>query len=458
MAMSFGLKLEQTQKLILTPELKQAINILQLSSLELTAYVEQELLENPVLELKEEDKDHHGEELKLSEGEGDWQEYFHDGRDLGIPRGEKEVIQAPSIEGYVSQKPTLWDHLALQMGLLELTAEEEKIGHYLIGNINENGYLEITVEEAAAHFQCPREKVLKILHLIQNFDPAGVGARDLAECLLLQLRAREITDPLVEAVISRYMTDLAQGKWQKIAKALKISPSEVQKIAALIKTLDPKPGRQYSQDGEPRYIVPDVVVEKVEGEYVVLVNDSATPRLRISPTYQSLLSGGCDEDTLKFLEQKLNAAQWIIKSIEQRRLTLYRVVSAIVDFQRDFFEKGIIALKPLTQKEVADYLGVHESTVSRATNQKYVQTPLGVFELKFFFASGVEQGGGVAFAAQSVKQVLKELIDGEDGKKPYTDQQLVNMLKEKGITLSRRTVTKYRHELGIPGAAKRKRF
>lgn len=460
MRMGYGLNLEQAQKLILTPELKQAISILQLSSLELAAYVERELLENPVLELKEEDKEDHEPVEQLEETEMDWQEYFDDGRDLGLPRGEREIREAHSLETYVTQAPTLLEHLNLQLELLKLTEEEEEIGYYLIGNINDNGYLEISVEEAARHLGCSAQEVNRILKMIQNFEPAGVGARDLTECLLIQLRAKGIYDPLVEAVITRHLEDLAQGKWQKIAKTLRVSPAKVQEIADLIKTLDPKPGRQYSQDGQPRYIVPDVVVEKVDGEYVVLVNDHAASHLRISPHYQSLLTGKreCDEDTLRFLEQKLNAAHWVLRSIEQRRLTLYRVVNAIIYFQRDFFEKGVKALKPLTLKQVADFLGIHKSTVSRATAHKYVQTPLGVFDLKFFFASGVEQDNGLSASSQSVKMVLQELIEAEDARRPYTDQQLVQLLKQRGISISRRTVTKYRDELGIPAAAKRKRY
>ncbi|WP_227762291.1 RNA polymerase factor sigma-54 [Zhaonella formicivorans] len=458
MRMSYGLNLEQTQKLIITPELKQAINILQLSTLELAEYIQQELLENPMLELKEEEEKEQVEPVE--EHEIDWQEYFADKSDLGLPNGPKEATAPHSIENFLTQAPTLLEHLTIQLELLRLSPKEEEIGHFLLGNINGNGYLEIELQEAAEKCGCELAEVEKVLALIQGFEPTGVGARDLAECLLLQLRAKEWADPVAEAIIKNHLVDLAEGKWQKIAKALAVSPLEVQAAADLIKTLDPKPGSKYGNSLEPRYIIPDVVVEKVEGEYVVLVNDSSTPRLGVNPVYQALMKRekNYDEETVKFVEQKLNSALWVIKSIEQRRLTLYKVVNCIISFQREFFERGLKALKPLTLKQVADVLGIHESTVSRATAHKYVQTPLGVFELKFFFANGVESSQGTSTSAQSVKATIQELVDSEDPRRPYTDQQLAELLTQRGISISRRTVTKYRDEQGIPAAAKRKRF
>lgn len=458
MRLSYGLNLEQSQKLIITPELKQAISILQLSTLELADYLQQEILENPMLEIKEdEDKEH---EEQVAEPEMDWQEYFLDKSDLGLPCGPKEITAAQSIESYLSQVPTLLEHLTLQLDLLELSPKEREIGDFLIGCIDDNGYLRLELSEAVQQCRCSLEEVEKVLGVIHGFDPTGVGARNLAECLKIQLRAKDYNDPVVNAIVDKHLQDLGEGKWLKIAKLLGVSPLQVQAAADLIKSLDPKPGSKFSSSIEPRYIIPDVVIEKVESDYVVLVNDNSVPRLGVNPVYQSIIKKdrSCDEETVRFIENKLNAALWLIKSIEQRRLTLYKVVNTIIQFQKDFFEQGVRALKPLTLRQVAEVLGIHESTVSRATAHKYVQTPLGVFELKFFFASGVENASGASTSAQSVKLMLQELVSKEDQSNPFTDQQLAEILTQKGVNISRRTITKYRDEQGIPSATKRKRF
>ncbi|HHY60432.1 MAG TPA: RNA polymerase factor sigma-54 [Clostridia bacterium] len=466
MRMSIGLNLEQTQKLIITPELRQAIAILQLSSLELSEFLQQELLENPVLEMGEETEEAAAvEEVRVSGEEDlfdeiDWQEYFADGRDLGYTGMEETRTEESSFEQFVSEDSTLHEHLMMQLHLSRADGRVYAIGEFLIGNIDDNGYLRITLEDAAAQLDCSPAEVEEVLRLIQDFDPPGVGARNLAECLLIQFHYLYGQNPLAESIILHHLQDLGEGRLTKIAKALNITPNEVQYIGDLIRTLDPKPGRRFGSNLDTRYIVPDVVVEKVAGEYVILVNDYIGSRLRINSHYRDLLGQGkpCDEETKRFLESKLNSALWIIKSIEQRRLTLYRVVKTIVSFQRDFMEYGIKHLKPLTLRQVAEALGLHESTVSRAIANKYVQTPQGVYELKFFFASGVEKSGGQGVAAESVKKILQELIAKEDPANPLTDQALTDILTRQGLRISRRTVAKYRDEMGIPSANRRKRF
>jgi RNA polymerase sigma-54 factor len=456
-----GLNLEQTQKLIMTPELRQAIVVLQLSTLELAEYVQQELQENPLLELRDEEEvaatdevvdDHESFEI-------DWQEYFQDGSDLGYVSVPREERPEWNYQNFLTGQPTLHDHLLLQLKIAATSTRELEIGTFLIGNLDANGYLKISLKEAAACLKVSLAAVWRVLQLIQRFDPPGVGARNLTECLLLQLRQRKDAPPAAEKIIRYFLTDVAGGRLKRIARRLNLSLPAVQAVVDYIRTLDPKPGRSFGGGQENRYIVPDVIIERVGGDYVVLVNDLAMPRLGINPLYQALMrqEGSCDQATRRFIESKLNAAAWLIRSLEQRRLTLYRVVSCLVQEQREFLDKGLKYLKPLTMRQVAASLGIHESTVSRATANKYVQTPWGVFELKFFFASGVAKKGGAA-AAESIKRIIAEAISREDATNPLTDVQLQELLQQQGIKISRRTVAKYRDELGIPAAAKRKRY
>lgn len=465
MRMGFELNLEQTQKLVMTPELQQAIAILQLSTQELTEYIEEQLVENPVLELKEDSQeeahgDHSEDSGEKEEFDIDWQEYFQDESDLGYIKAPRERKEEVVYENFLSEAPTLQEHLLLQFHLIVKSELQKKIGEFIIGNLDENGYLCTTVEEIAHHFCVDLHQVEDVLQIIQSLDPIGVGARNLQECLLLQVKGRGLENEYLECLIKHYLHDLGDGKLNKVAKEVGLSVKEVQELMDIIKTLDPKPGRWFASGDSVRYIVPDVVVEKVDNEYVVLVNDVSTPRLGINPLYRTLMkeSSKCDSNTRRFIEGKLNAASWIIKSIEQRRMTLYKVVNCIVRFQRDFFDNGVKNLKPLNLKQIAQELDLHESTVSRAISNKFIQTPQGVYPLKFFFASGVGNLSGSSISSHSIKKLLQEYINEENPKKPYTDQQLTNMLKAQGIKISRRTVAKYRDELGIPSTSKRKRY
>lgn len=468
MRLGFGLNLEQTQKLIMTPQLRQAITILQLSALELSDYIEESLTENPLLEVKEEVPADNGEELKeLPEAEVkeqeldfDWQEYFAEGSsDAGYSETPREKAEERgSFENFVARTPSLHEHLHTQLRLHTWTRAERKIGEFLIGSIDDNGYLRATVEEVASFTGEDQAEVERVLGIIQGFDPPGVGARDLVECLLLQLQQQGELEPVLEKLIRHHLEDLAAGRFHKIAGNLGLTLQQVQALVDKIKTLDPKPGRTYG-GRETRYVVPDIVVERVNGDYVVIVNDSVFPRLSINNAYQSILTGQeTDPETVKFLETKLNSAAWLIRSIEQRRLTLYKVANCIVNLQREFLDKGLKYLKPLNLRQVAETVGVHESTVCRAVANKYIQTPQGMYELKFFFNSGVASTGGGMMSSQSVKKLIKELVEKEDQNEPLSDQKLAKLLNQQGIRISRRTVAKYRKEAGLATTSQRKRY
>ncbi len=471
MRLGYGLNVEQTQKLIMTPELRQAITVLQLSSLELSLYIEQQLQENPLLELREEETDENGEEgefeWELEGGEEkreydlDWEEYFQDSSDLGFPRMERDPEPpAHNYESFLSQAPTLMEHLMFQLYLSRCSSEARVIGEYLIGNIDEHGYLQTTVEEAAKQLAVHPGAVEEALKLIQTFDPPGVGARTLQECLLIQVNQLGIKNPLLEQIIRYHLVDVARGKFNRLAQQFNVPVQEIQRVADILKTLDPKPGRNFSTPNDVRYVVPDIVVEKVGDDYIILINDVSVPRLTINPAYRAVLSQqeNYDSRTRRFVESKLNAAAWLIRSIEQRRLTLYKVASCLVQLQRDFLDHGVKYLKPLNLKQVAEMVGLHESTVSRATSNKYIQTPQGVFEMKYFFPTGINSDGGTLTSAESIKKMLQEIVAAENPKEPLNDQKIAEILCEKGIRISRRTVAKYRGELGIPPVQQRKRY
>lgn len=467
MQMGFELNLQQTQKLIMTPELRQAIAVLQLSSLELAEFVQEQILENPALEIESGEDANEGinaevrEEKEDSEKfDVDWQEYFQDGSDLGYVRMPKEEAKEVNYDNFLTRAPNLEEFLTNQLEICGCSPSQKLIAKFIIGNLDKNGYLCVSLNEIGKYCSVSKDEAEKALKLVQSFDPPGIAARNIVECLLIQVNNKKNENKVIlSEIIKNHLEDVANGKLLKIAKDLQISVEEVQSLVDYIKTLDPKPGMWFGDNEQITYIVPDVVVEKVEGEYVVLVNDVYTPRLGINPVYRKLLgTDTVDPNVKKFIEGKLNSAAWVIKSIEQRRLTLYKVVNCIVDLQRNFLDKGVKYLKPLNLKQVADELEIHESTVSRATNNKYIQTPQGVFPLKFFFASGVDNFTGNGVSSESIKKMIKDYINNENPTKPYTDQQLTNMLQSQGIKISRRTVAKYRSELAIPSTSKRKRY
>lgn len=472
MKLGYDLTIEQTQKLTMTPELIQAIQILQFNTQELDEFVQDELMQNPVLEFDKTYDDKNQDEVSKSEemdvkaceqADIDLREKVKEAEydDISYKQWEysKDKDDEYSYEQFVSKDETLEDSLLLQLTFSSLKGQDLKIGRYLVEAIDDNGYLTVTTEEVAKVFQVDVDKVEEILDVIQTFEPAGVGARDLKECLIIQLAARGLLEDTVEYIILHHLEDLGENKLNKVARTLGLPIAQVQMVCDLIRSLEPKPGRSFSSGSNVKYITPDVTVEKIDGEYQVITNEYSAPRLMVSPYYSNLASTAVDDAELnKYLNEKYNAAIWLIKSIEQRKQTIFNVVDAVIRHQKDFFDYGPKYLKTLTLKQVAEDLGIHESTVSRAINGKYMQTPRGVFEIKYFFSSGVTGSDGEGVSSNSIKSMIKEIINGEDPKNPYSDQDMVKLLSDRGIEISRRTVAKYREGLNIPSSSKRRRY
>ncbi len=471
MKMGFELNLSQTQKLIMTPELRQAIQILQFNNVKLMEFIYKQLEVNPFLESADnrnqesasgDDRDNDNNyEKSDSKDEIDWKEITERYDDLSYKAYERNVDsdEKQSFESYTSKKMSLKDHLMVQLGVSVKTNKEKRIGEFIIESLDNKGYLGCSVQDISLLLNEDVVEVERVLRLIQTFDPVGVGARNLSECLMIQLKEKGIQDKNAYIIAESYLEDIATNKVQKIAKDLKISVTRVQSICDIIKMLEPKPSRGFIVDSDNiRYIVPDVTIEKINDEYIIIVNDNNLPTLTISNYYKSMISNLDDKEANKFLTDKLNSSMWLIKSIEQRRMTLYKVTESILKFQRKFFDEGKTALKPLVLKDVADDVGVHESTVSRATNGKYVQTPRGLFELKYFFASSISEADGDGISSTSVKTQIQKLINDENPQKPLSDQKIAEMLSNEGINISRRTVAKYRDEMRIPSSSMRRRY
>lgn len=478
MRLGYDLTIEQTQKLVMTPELIQAIQILQFNTQELDSYVQDQLLTNPVLEQgaptsaetpqTDAGQDAAGESSAAEQGGSDsdidWREYLKERQydDISYRQWEyKDPDEKEnSYEQYTTSDVTLPEHLMFQLQFASHKRGCRNVGRYIIESLDENGYMTLTVEEIAKATGAPENKIEEVLDIIHTFDPSGVGARDLRECLMIQLDHKGLLDEHYETVLRDHLEDLAANRLGAISKAMGLTVKEVQEMADVIKSLEPKPGRQFASQTDTRYIVPDVLVERVDDDYVVTVNDSSTPHLMVSSYYEKLLGEAEKDSNLsKYLTDRLNSAVWLIKSIDQRKQTIYNVVQAVVKYQKEFFDKGSKYLKTLTLKQIAEEVGIHESTVSRSINGKYLQSPMGVFEIKYFFSGGVAGGqSGEGISSKSIKSFIKEIIDSEDPKSPYSDQDMVKMLKEKGIDISRRTVAKYRDEMNILSSSKRRRY
>jgi RNA polymerase sigma-54 factor len=484
MALDLRLQVKLSQQLVMTPQLQQAIKLLQLSRAELVDVVTEELAENPLLEEGQDQNDDQeleaiqvaGEEVNDSveavpeqelkgESEGmediDWSSYL-EGYNIGNTATRdnyEDQEDRPSYESLLTKKESLYDHLMWQLGLSNFAEEDKLVSAEIIGNLDEAGYLCATPEEIAATLEIEEEIVAGVLVKVQKFDPAGVACRNLQECLLLQLERLDQGETLAATILRDCIAELEGRKYPLIAKKLKVSLDDVLGAAKLISCLDPRPGRIYNTE-DAHYISPDIYVQKIGDEYVVTQNDEGLPNLRINAFYRSALtdSKSVDKQAGEYIHEKMRSAVWLIKSIHQRQRTIYKVTKSIVKFQREFFDNGIDHLKPLVLRDVAEDIEMHESTVSRVTTNKYVQTPQGLFELKFFFNSGINTQGGDAVASESVKNRIKDLIAGEDPKKPYSDQKIVTLLKDKKITIARRTVTKYREMLGIGSSTERKRL
>jgi RNA polymerase sigma-54 factor len=466
------------QELRINPRLYQAMDLLYMPLLDLQQHLKQELVQNPFLELVEPTDDPADEntenEKEKDENEVDWEDILLDGFDSGGRREEYE--EREYYEPTAVATRDLYDHLHDQISLLRLEPRQIIIAEEIIGNINEIGFLTCSLndvleslnrflqsaEGAAAGFgdepPFAIEEIELVLKVIQALDPAGIAARNLRECLLLQLNDSAMEDGLVYEIVDKHFEQLVNHRWAEVSKELGVSPQEVQSAADQIAKLDPKPGLQYA-GGEGNYIIADLVVEKVDSDYIVFHNDTALPRLRLSRSYREVARDKAKfkGENKEFISNKLNNANWMLQAIEQRRQTMLKVMNFIVNRQRDFFEEGIEQLKPLTLREVAEVINMHESTVSRVTNQKYVQTPRGVFPLKFFFSSGLSTDSGEDVSARGIKARIQKLVNEEDPKKPLTDQAIVDILKREGINIARRTVAKYRDQLGVLSARMRKR-
>ncbi|RLB08150.1 MAG: RNA polymerase sigma-54 factor [Deltaproteobacteria bacterium] len=460
MALDIKQELRLTQQLVMTPQLQQAIKLLQLSRLELQEVIAQEVKENPVLEedsgLEEREQTGPTSEVPDQIQDFDWEQYM-ESHSISTYIPSKADLDETPWENFVTRQTTLSDYLLWQLRMSPLTPQQEEIGVFIIGNIDENGYLQVPTEEVCQQLHVPMRTVEEVLNLIQSFDPPGVGARDLRECLLIQLKGLAERDPLAEEIVENHLYYCKTKDYRGLAKKLKVPLSQVLEAIKTISHLDPKPGRTFSPD-EARIIIPDVFVYKVEGEYVVVLNDDGLPKLRINPYYRQLLETGGDDVPKDYLKEKLKSALWLIRSIQQRQGTLYKVTKSIVKFQKDFLDKGIDYLRPLVLKEVADDIQMHESTVSRVTTNKYVHTPQGIFELKFFFSGKVGEWGEEV-AVKRVQNIIKQIIAEEDPRKPFSDEKIAKLLKEKyHITIARRTVAKYREMMKILSSSERKKL
>jgi RNA polymerase sigma-54 factor len=498
----FNTKLYQSaqlrQEMRINPRLYQAMELLYMPLLDLEQHLKEQLAENPLLEMVEAD-DEKEVELKedtadepMSDDDVDWEEILLDGFEVGGRQQQYEHREFYEPTPVDSQD--LHDHLNDQLRLLSIPERELRLGEELIGDIDDDGMLSCSLDEVVAGINDWLDEVRPIvekealridddptrtealaeialqfrpyepieaermLEVIQRFDPPGVGARDVRESILIQLRTRGEEDSLAYRIVENHFDDLVNRHLTDIAKALNVTPRDVQDASDCLGHLDPKPGLKYSVDPE-RYVIPDLIVEKIDGEYMVFANDTSLPRLRISRSYREVAKDkrAFTGENREFIANKLNSANWMIQAIEQRRQTMLKVMNYIVDRQRDFFERGVQYLKPLTLREVADHIEMHESTVSRVTNKKFVQTPRGVFSLKYFFSSGLSTASGEDISARGVRDKIKTMVSDENSKKPLTDQAIVDALKAEGVKIARRTVAKYRDQMGILPARMRKR-
>ncbi len=472
MEMKMNLNLKMSQKLVMTPMLQQAIKLLPLARLELAQLVRQEIIENPVLEelLEEENEEdsNHDEsgpkeditpeaeqDTTPQEQEIDWDSYFQDNIDRGM--SIESYAEKPSIEATYKKEATLADHLMWQLDMTVNSETDRFIGSCIIGNIQNDGYLCADLQEIVTISQSDEENVLRVLKVIQGFEPTGVASRSLKECLMLQAQALSDKNPYVEVLIENYLERLEDRYLQKVASELKISLDVVLEALETIKGFCPKPGLLFSSEGVD-YVVPDLVVVMTDKGYDVALNDEGVPNLQISSYYHNLLKTTKEGQTKEYLEDKYRSALWLIKSIDQRRQTIYKVGKSIVKLQKGFLDDGLSYLQPMVLKDVAKDIEMHESTVSRITTNKYIDTPQGVFELKFFFHSGIKSYMGNSMSSIRVKDMIKEIIKEEDRNSPLTDDQMVEALMMKNVKIARRTITKYRKELNIPPASKRKKL
>ena len=494
MALGLELKLRMGMQLVMTPQLQMAIKLLQMSSLELADYLQEELDKNPLLEREEDHKpDDEGDgtagsvvggdleepssrsdldpmETALSQDlpvDASWNDIYGDGpgpssSTSSSSHDASSSSEAPPLENTLVREETLADHLIWQLGVSALNERERFIGTTIIDAIDDNGYLTTDLQTLAEVTGASMDDVEDALILVHSFEPSGVGARDLAECLLLQLKNRKRAYPPYTTLLE-HLEDLARRDFRKLKRLLKVTDEALLDAVSLIQSLNPKPGLAFGSD-QTNYISPDVYVRKFEGNWIVEINPDTMPKLRINNHYDAIFSSGgassgrVSAEDKRFLSDNSRSAQWLIKSLEQRSSTIYRVAESIVRFQKDFLDYGREYLKPLILKDVADDIGVHESTASRVTSNKYMHTPRGIFELKFFFSSSLVSQSGDNHSSESVKYKIQKLVESESPNHPFSDEKLAILLKEQGVIVARRTVAKYRDVLNIPSSSRRKQL
>jgi RNA polymerase sigma-54 factor len=473
MQMEHRLVQGQSQRLMLTQKMQQALQILQYNAQELDLHIQNELEANPVLEqvapptaaepAVESPSTEGHDTANFDDAEYDldaftsrWEKRIQEGRDLSV-NGDL-AAKRDYYENSITQNQSLSSKLMTQLNLAFGDTEDYGIGERIIGDIDDRGYFTGSVEGIAAETGIATEDVERVLYRIQRFEPLGIGARDLTECLLIQIQSELPDEPELVELVEHHLDDLQHRQIPAIAKAMKTTPERVEELKNLLATLNPWPGRGYASE-PTQYIIPDLIVEKEDGTYVVRLTEEGSPKLEINEDYQALSkTKGMEKDEKSFLREKVESAKWLIRNVEQRQQTILKIGKAIIDVQREFLDKGVDKIRPLTLQEIADVVGVHEATVSRTTRGKYIQTPQGLFELKYFFSTGLKTSSGEDQSSKSVQLQVKKIIEAEDKRKPLSDQKIADKLKAEGLSIARRTVTKYREALGIPSTTKRRQY
>src|SRR5689334_602220 len=471
MAIQQKLYARLAQKLILTPSLQQAIKLLPMTTIELAELLNQEMVENPLLEeaqveepvpdaaqTAEQEQEKKKDDGKDTWDDADYEYFFGEYLDEGYrPRQPQEVRELPPIENTLSTKNSLSDHLTWQLSLQTNDESLREIGSAIIGNINDDGYLVASIDEIAALGDWDIAAVERALENIQSFDPVGVAARDLQECLLLQVRHLGLAGTPVEILVRDHLRNLQNHRIPELARALGVEPEEIKAHLEVIKHLDPKPGARYTP-ADSQYVIPDVYIVKTDEGYRAQLNEDGLPQLRISPVYRRLLDKGGEatDETRAYVKDKFRSALWLLKSVDQRQKTILKVATSLINFQRAFLDHGIEHMRPLVLRDVANDIGMHESTVSRVVNNKYMHTPQGVFEMKYFFHSGISSSYGESVSSVTIKQRIRKIIENEDPRRPLSDSKIVSILQREGLMLARRTIAKYREELKIPTSNQRK--
>ncbi|MGL5440668.1 MAG: RNA polymerase factor sigma-54 [Filifactoraceae bacterium] len=445
MNINYNLETKLSQKITLTKELKQSLDILQMTTQDIEVMANEKIRENPILEIE-------------SKREVDWEKYHEHMRNSNLKISNnfyEENYEDNNIESYIPKALRLIEHLEEEISMLKLTKEQIKIAKFLITLIDDNGYIKADLIECAKKINVEFDFLEKVLLIIQNIEPAGICARNIEECLMIQLKDREYNDKILFRIVKEDLSNVGRHKYKEIIKKYNISDIQLKKYIEIIKTLDPKPGRAFSVF-TPVYILPDILVEKYDNQLIIKSNKEANIKININKTYEQMLIDEIDSETKEYLKDKMNAALNLIRSIEQRKSTILKVATAIVDEQKEFFIKGKEYLKPLKMKDIAKVTGFHESTISRTVNGKYMLTPSGIYEFKFFFSNKIIDKSGENLSNKAVKNKIKVIVQNEDKKKPYSDKKICDLLLEDDIDISRRTVSKYREELKIPSSAERK--